>query len=71
MVAMAAILAPYGTGSGSGFVTGGVAGDFSGGSGATGSCVDDTGSVRGITVYLLTGGPICAIADPPFGGSAC
>jgi len=41
----------------------GVLGDFSGGAGVTGSCVGDTGSARGITVYLLMGSPICAMAD--------
>ncbi len=51
----------YSTGSGSGLVTGGVLfGDLLGGGGVTGSGVGDTGSSSGISVYLLTGCPICA-----------
>jgi hypothetical protein len=53
--------AGYSTGSGSGLVTGGVLfGDLLGGGGVTGSGVGDTGSSSGISVYLLTGCPICA-----------
>jgi hypothetical protein len=54
----------YRTGSGSGLVTGwaGV-GAFSGGGRVTGSRVGDTGSSRGMTVYLLTGSPICPTAE--------
>jgi len=56
----------YSTGWGSGLVTGGVLfGDLLGGGGVTGSEVGDTGSSSGISVYLLTGCPICATADPP------
>jgi len=36
-----------------------------GGGGITGSAVGDTGSSRGMTVYRLTGWPICPIAIPP------
>jgi hypothetical protein len=57
---------PYRTGSGAGWVTGGAfSGDFSGGGGLTGSAVGDTGSSRGMTVYLLTGSPIRAMPDLP------
>jgi len=56
----------YSTGWGSGLVAGGVLfGDLLGGGGVTGSEVGDTGSSSGISVYLLTGCPICATADPP------
>src|SRR6266702_564173 len=45
----------YRTGSGSCWVTGGAfSGDLLGGSGLTGSAVGNTGSPRGMTVYLLT-----------------
>src|SRR6266511_1812864 len=56
----------YHTGSGSGLLPGwaGV-GAFSGGGRVTGSRVGDTGSSRGMTVYLRTGSPICATADVP------
>jgi hypothetical protein len=51
----------YSIGSGSGLVTGGVLfGDLLGGGGVTGSGVGDTSSSSGISVYLLTGCPICA-----------
>ena len=54
----------YRIGSGSGSVTGGAfSGDFWGGGGVTGSRVGDTGSFRGMTVYLLIGSPIWATAD--------
>ena len=56
-------LVRYRTGSGSGFVTGVLSGDFGGG--PTGSRVGDTGSSRGMTVYLLMGCPICATVDLP------
>jgi len=49
----------YGTGCGSGFVTGCVGlGVLFGGGGVTGSFVGDTGSSSGMTVYLVTGSPI-------------
>jgi hypothetical protein len=52
---------------GSGCVTGRVfSGDLRGGGRVTGSRVGDTGSSRGMTVYLLTGSPICATADLPW-----
>jgi hypothetical protein len=57
----------YSAGCGSGLVTGGAFwGDLLGGGGLTGSAVGDTGSSRGMTVYLLTGSPICATADLPW-----
>jgi hypothetical protein len=56
----------YSAGCGSGLVTGGAfCGDLLGGGGLTGSAVGDTGSSRGMTVYLLTGSPICPTADLP------
>jgi len=56
----------YSAGCGSGAVTGDERpGDLLGGGGITGSEVGDTGSSSGTTVYLLTGCPICATADPP------
>jgi hypothetical protein len=56
----------YFTGSSSGLVTGpGLVGALLGGGGLTGSAVGDTGSSRGMTVYLLTGSPICPTADLP------
>jgi hypothetical protein len=51
------------TGSGCGVVTGAFSGTLGGG--FTGSRVGNTGSSRGMTVYLLIGCPICAIADLP------
>ncbi len=64
-VAMADLteLVRYRTGSGSGLVTGVLSGDV--GVGPIGSWVGDTGSSRGMTVYLLMGSPICATADLP------
>ncbi len=53
----------YRTGSGAGLVTGAFSGNVGGG--VTGSRVGDTGSPRGMTVYLLTGSPICPTADLP------
>src|SRR5713226_6850206 len=62
----------YSTGWGSGLVTGGVLfGDLLGGGGGTGSGVGDTGPSSGISVYLLTGCPICATADPPYTDCQC
>src|SRR5713101_6962273 len=62
----------YSTGWGSGLVTGGVLlGDLLGGGGVTGSGVGDTGSSSGISVYLLTGCPIRATADPPYTDCQC
>src|SRR6266851_10257462 len=62
----------YSTGWGSGLVTGGVLfGDLRGGGGVTGSAVGDTGSSSGMIVYLLTGCPICATADPPYADCQC
>src|SRR6266851_7386274 len=56
----------YSTGWGSGLLTGGALfGALPGGGGVTGSAVGDTGSSSGTIVYLLTGCPICATADPP------
>jgi len=52
------------TGSGSGLVIGAFSGNFGGG--ITGSRVGETGSSRGMTVYLLTGSPICPTADLPW-----
>ncbi len=61
----------YATGWGSGLVTGGALfGDLLGG-GVAGSRVDDTGSSNGMTVYLLTGCPICAMATPPIAVFDC
>jgi len=61
----------YFTGSSSGLITGpGLVGALLGGGGLTGSAVGDTGSSRGMTVYLLTGSPICPTADLLFGGWA-
>src|SRR6266700_5399101 len=57
----------YFAGCGSGLVTSGAfSGNLLGGGGLTGSRVGDTGSSRGMTVYLLTGSPICATADLPW-----
>jgi hypothetical protein len=54
----------YSAGCGSGFVTGGALwGNLLGGGGLTGSAVGETGSSRGMTVYLLTGSPIRATTD--------
>src|SRR5260370_23645811 len=62
----------YSTGWGSGLLTGGaVFGALLGGGGVTGSAVGDTGSSSGMIVYLLTGCPICATADPPYTDCQC
>ncbi len=57
----------YFAGCGSGLVTGArFLGSVLGGGGLTGSSVGDTGSARGMTVYLLTDSPIRANADLPW-----
>src|SRR5260370_4614348 len=44
---------------------------LTGGGGVTGFGVGDTGSSSGMIVYLLTGCPICATADPPYTDCQC
>jgi len=56
----------YGTGCGSGFVTGGVGlGTLVGGGGVAGSFVGETGSCSGTTVYRLMGSPIWPMVTLP------
>src|SRR5215469_9938819 len=66
-ITMAALPAAlYGTGCGSGFVTGDVGLGRFGGGGVAGSFVGATGSSSGMTVYRLIGSPIRATVTSPY-----